>query len=351
MVAWHVRGLVLPDDEVRDVYVVDGRFSFEPVEDAVPLATDLVLVPGLVDAHAHLSLFSPAGDQAPAAERVRASARAHLDAGVLALREPGSPDRESAGLGPTEGLPRVTTAGRFLARPDSYFPGLAREVTDDELPAAALEELAASGHWVKLIGDSPWPGPEMVRTFSDDAIAEAVRVVHASGGRVAMHCVLPETVHAAVGLGVDTLEHGTLMQVDQVSATAEAGTVWVPTMVIDEHLDGFVPPHLLGRIARHGDAVAAAHEAGVTILAGTDAGMGPHGLVREEIALLARAGLPAGAALGAGSWTARSVLGLAGIEHDAVADLVGFRTDPREDLGVLAHPALVVLDGQVLRQP
>jgi len=50
------------------------------------------LVPGLVDAHAHLSLFSPAGDGAPPAERVRASARAQLDAGVLAVREPGSPE-------------------------------------------------------------------------------------------------------------------------------------------------------------------------------------------------------------------------------------------------------------------
>jgi hypothetical protein len=55
-------------------------------------------VPGLVDMHNHLSLRSPAGDHAPPEERVRASGRLEVRCGVLALREPGSPDRASAGL-------------------------------------------------------------------------------------------------------------------------------------------------------------------------------------------------------------------------------------------------------------
>ena len=61
--------------------------------------------------------------------------------------------------------------------------------------------------------------------------------------------------------------------------------------------------------------------------------------------------IPAAAALGAGSWDARSFLGLPGIEEGAPADLVGFARDPREDLSVLSEPALVVLDGLVVRTP
>src|SRR3954451_13164318 len=102
MTAWHLRGMVLPDEVERDLWVVDGRLTFTPVDGATTLATDVWLLPGLVDVHAHLSLSSPRPD-APPEERVRASARRHLDSGVLAIREPGSPDYASQALGPAEG--------------------------------------------------------------------------------------------------------------------------------------------------------------------------------------------------------------------------------------------------------
>ena len=55
--------------------------------------------------------------------------------------------------------------------------------------------------------------------------------------------------------------------------------------------------------------------------------------------------------LGAGSWTARAFLGLPGIQEGAPADLVAFRENPREDLSALADPALVILDGRLVRDP
>ncbi len=349
MPAWHLHGLVLPDAVERDVYIADGRISFEPIDGAETIATGLVLVPGLADAHAHLSLFSPAGDAAPAADRVRASARAHLDAGVLAVREPGSPDRESQGLGPADGLPRITTAGRFLAPPGRYFPGLAREVTDADLTQAALEELAASGDWVKLIGDSPVPGPGVQRTFGETAVVDAVRAVHDAGGRVAMHCGLPDVIQTAIDAGIDSLEHATFLQPDQAAALAASGGVWVPTLTINAAIRELLPPSLAALIDRLPDSLAAAADAGVPILAGTDAGMGPHGQVRHEIELLAAAGLPPEQALAAGSWLTRALLGLPGIEQGAPADLIGFRMDPRDDLTVLAEPVVTILDGVRVR--
>src|SRR5205085_10303832 len=96
------------------------------------------------------------------------------------------------------GLARVVTAGRFLAPPGRYFPGLAWEVEDAALPEAALDELRVSGAWVKLIGDSMLPGPAVTPTYGREAVSEVVAQVHAAGGRVAVHCSLPEVVQLAL---------------------------------------------------------------------------------------------------------------------------------------------------------
>jgi imidazolonepropionase-like amidohydrolase len=243
----------------------------------------------------------------------------------------------------------VTTAGRFLAPPGRYFPGLAKDVNDVDLPEAALHELAHSGDWVKLIGDSPLPGPGLSRTFSEEAVVETVRRVHEAGGRVAMHCGLPEVIQTAIDAGVDSLEHATFLQRDQVPAMVAAGTVWVPTLSILEAIRSMLAPAEMAALADIPEVVAAAADAGVPVLAGTDAGMGPHGMIRHEIGLLTEYGLSPEAAIGAASWEARALLRLPGIESGAAADLVGYRTDPRRHLAALASPQLLVLDGKVLR--
>jgi imidazolonepropionase-like amidohydrolase len=356
--AFRIEGVVLPEGVRREVFV-EGRRFVPPVDGAETLIEDAVLLPGLVDVHAHLSLASPAPDTAPPRERALASGRLHLDAGVCLVREPGSPDDGAAGLSPDDGAPRVLTAGRFLAPPGRYVPGLAREVDDDALPDAAVEELrAGGGTWAKVIGDFPLGQPRITRTYSAEALAEAARRVHAAGGRIAIHCALPEVVQDAIAAGVDSLEHGSFLRPDQIPDVVRAGVVWVPTLTIDAGIRGMV--RAMGfeePVVREVDAaldrqpavLMAAAEAGVTVLAGTDAGMGPHGQVAGEVALLCAAGLPAAAALGAASWTARAWLGLPGIEVGAPADLVAYRDDPRDDLSVLASPALVLLDGRVVR--
>jgi imidazolonepropionase-like amidohydrolase len=94
------------------------------------------------------------------------------------------------------------------------------------------------------------------------------------------------------------------------------------------------------------ELTAAAAEAGVTILAGTDSR--PHGRVASEIRALA-AGVPAHDALAAGSWAARAYLGLPGLAEGAPADAVVYDSDPRADLGQLDHPRAVILRGQLVR--
>jgi imidazolonepropionase-like amidohydrolase len=82
-------------------------------------------------------------------------------------------------------------------------------------------------------------------------------------------------------------------------------------------------------------------------MAGTDVAI-EHGRVREEIRMIASCGVPAEAALAAGSWAARAFLGLPGIGEGARADIVAYVRDPREDLSVLDAPVAVVLDGRLV---
>ncbi|MDT4988268.1 MAG: hypothetical protein QOI74_2362 [Micromonosporaceae bacterium] len=354
----HLRVSVLPGGAVRDVFVVNGRITFTAPPDAETVLDGGYVVPGLVDAHAHLSLFSPAGDGASPPERVRASARAQLEAGVLAVREPGSPDYASQEVGPAIGLPWTVTGGHLLAAPGRYFPGLGREVTAAQLPDAAAEEVAASGAWCKVIADFPASGGVITPAFPADALAEAARVVHRVGGKITAHATCPEAIDAVLAAGFDAIEHGTLMRPDQLDALAASGAVLVPTLMIGDGIIGAVRAfggddaaveRMRRALAAQGDVVRAAAERGVTVLAGTDAGMGPHGQVATEIGMLLRAGLTPRAALGAGSWDARRYLGLPGIEEGAPADLVGYRDDPCQDVEALRRPAVILLGGARIR--
>jgi imidazolonepropionase-like amidohydrolase len=343
----------------RDVFVVAGRITFVPQEDAETLEEGLYITPGLVDAHAHLALSSPAPAGAPTTDRVRQSARAHLDAAVLAVREPGGPDHSSYGLGPEEGLPRVITAGRFLAPPGRYFPGLAREVPAQLLAEAATEELQASGACTKVIGDFFESDGRITPNYPASALAEAARAVHKAGGRIAIHATIAESLEAAIEAGFDSIEHGMGMHDDHLGAMASRGIAFVPTLLIVDGVRGMVqemtggnagpqPAELLRSLDRHAEMVRRAVEVGVTVLAGTDAGMGPHGMVRYEIGNLLEAGVAPELALAAGSWEARRFLGLPSLEEGAPADLVAYADDPRGEVEQLANPRLVMLAGNII---
>jgi imidazolonepropionase-like amidohydrolase len=354
----YVRGTMVEDGQTRDLVIVDGVVAdATPLPSREPDAAGWVL-PGLADVHNHLSLASPAGDHEEPVVRVRASASVELAVGVLAIREPGSPDDASMLLAGEAGWPRVVTAGRFLSPPGGYFPGLARELAPAELARAAVEEAARSGGWAKIIGDFLGVG-EFVPNWPADVLADAVAQVHAAGGRVAVHAVCPAAVDAAVAAGVDSVEHGWAVTDAHFAAMRAHNTAWVPTLMPggSEAACEFAAAMgfstdtrewMRAAIDAQPATVARAHAAGVTVLAGTDAGQGPHGTIADQITMLADAGTPVTAAIGAGSWAARRWLGLACLESGAPADLVLYDADPRMDLNVLRRPALIVMDGQVI---
>jgi imidazolonepropionase-like amidohydrolase len=354
MGALHLRGTVLPAGAVRDVFIVDGLLTFEDVDDAATISAGGWITPGLVDAHAHLAMSSP-GAPASIDEAVRASARAQLAAGVLAVREPGSPAGHAAtDLGAD--LPRTITAGHFLAPPGRYFPGLAREVDDASLPAVAAEEARAGG-WVKIVGDFLGENGRVTPNWSAAALMDAAAAAHEAGARITMHATMPGSIEGAIAAGFDAIEHGHGATIDHLRAMASAGIALVPTLLIGDfvrELATDMPLHpedramWLREVDEHLGVVLEADRAGVALYAGTDAGAVEHGLIASEIELLRDAGLDGTAALGAGSWAARSWLDLPGIEEGAPADLVVFPDDPREDPLTLRRPSLIVLGGAVI---
>jgi imidazolonepropionase-like amidohydrolase len=357
--ALHLRGVVLPDGEERDLWVHDGRLRTQSVPGAQTVVRGGWLLPGLVDAHCHIGIGRgevPLADVAAA----RALALVERDAGVLTIRDAGSPlhypefddDRE---------LPRLMRAGRHLAPPKRYLRGYAVDVEAEELPEQAATQARRGNGWVKLVGDWIDRGVgDLTPTYDDATFAAAISSAHAEGARVAVHTFSTEALPGLIAAGVDSIEHGTGLTPDLIDALAASGAALVPTMVNINTFPAIAAaaearfPTYAARMARlHADfpgVIRAAHEAGVPIYVGTDAGGNiAHGLAATEMRLLHAAGLPIDAVLAAGSWGARAWLGLPGLTEGAPADVVAYDRDPRTDLTALAEPARIILRGRVVR--
>ncbi|MBN6051107.1 amidohydrolase family protein, partial [Nonomuraea sp. RK-328] len=354
-----VRGVTLPSEEWAEFWIVNGRLTREPVRGATTVVDGGWLLPGLVDAHTHPGALNPGDRLDPVL--LRRHGREHLAAGVTLLRVPGSADRLPAWFGTEPDQPRVVSAGRWLGLPGMFYAGWTRHVDEAALVEAAVDEARASGGWCKIyadwvIGEEGLDAPPLPAGL----LAELTRRVHAMGGRVAVHAQTEAGARAAVEAAVDSLEHGLGLDPALLERMARRRTALVPTFTVwktfeqvarssgsDRFRQWFRAAH-----ARLGPLVSAAYEAGVTVLAGTDSyGTSelPHGQVAGEVRHLAASPMPAAAAIGAASWTARSFLGFPGLDHGAPADLVAYDQDPRTDLAVLHTPARVIHRGRIIR--
>ncbi len=355
--SYRLRGVALPEGEVRELWVADGRISLEPVPAAETLSDGGFLLPGLVDAHCHVGL-GPAGpvDLDEAARQ----AGTDRDAGTLLIRDCGSPI-DTRPLAGRADLPEIIRAGRHIARTKRYVPRLAVELDDPAaLPAAVAEQAAFGDGWVKLVGD--WidrSSGDLAPLWPDDVLAEAVSAAHARGARVTAHVFAEDALPGLLVAGIDCIEHGTGLRDDTIAEMARRGVALVPTVINVANFPSFAAAavakfpryaaHMTDLHARARSTLASAVEAGIPVYVGTDAGGGvEHGRVVDEVTALREVGLSAEAALGAASWAARRWLGRPGLEHDAPADLLVVDTDPRADLGALRSPSRVLLRGCVV---
>jgi imidazolonepropionase-like amidohydrolase len=358
--ALHVRGVVLPDDEVRDLWLVGDRVTFEPVAGAETIADAGWIVPGLVDAHCHLGIAAgarPIGSL----DEARELAGIDRDTGVLAIRDAGSPYPYPE-LDDEPGVPRLARAGRHVAPPKRYLRDIGVEVEAADVAATVTAQAAAGTGWVKLVGD--WIDRavgDLAPSWDAATMAAAVAAAHAAGARAAVHTFSEEAVEIMVRAGVDSVEHGTGLSPDLIDEMARRGTALVPTMInirtfgeiADLARDRFpgYADHMVALRDRNAGMVRAAYEAGVPVYVGTDAGGGiQHGLAAEEMLLLhSSAGIPAADVLAMASWRGRDWLGFPGLVEGGLADLVVYPDDPRADLRVVRAPRRIVLKGRVIR--
>jgi imidazolonepropionase-like amidohydrolase len=356
MTVLRFHGPVLPSGEVRDLYVVDGRVTYEHQAGADTVASGWI-VPGLVDAHCHLGLGA---DGEVSKEETEQQAIADRDGGALLVRDCGTP-ADTRWIQGRHDLPRLIRAGRHVARTRRYMRNFADEVEPVDLATAVAEQAGRGDGWVKLVGD--WIDREagdLTPSFPAEDFAEAVKVAHEAGAKVTAHCFGRDVLPGLIEAGIDCIEHGTGLTPDLVGAMAERGTALVPTVVQTEIFPGLAaaaegkfPQYastMTDLFERRRDTLMTAYDAGVPLFAGSDgAGGQRHGVLHEEVVALHRIGLPADVALGAASWRAREWLGFSpDLAEGSEADFVVYDADPLADLTVLARPAAVVLRGNLV---
>ena len=348
MTVLRVRGHALPDGEFVDLYADGDRWTTDPVAGA-ELVAEGWLLPGLVDAHTHPGAAEP-GDPLDE-ELLRADLHEHVNAGVTVIRSPGLAGDPPAWFGNDADVPRASHAGPWIAQYGQFFDGWGRRATYDELPQLAAAQAARSG-WAKLIGD--WVTQDEV--IPESVFRAVVEAVHAVGGRVAVHSQSAAGGANAVAAGVDSLEHGMHLHPDLLTQMARQGTALTPTLSVligaldylRDKPDSPMKGWMVDGVRKHAPLVAAAAEAGVTVLAGTDSR--PHGRIADEIRALAATGMAPHDALGAASWGARAFLGLPGLVPGAPADVVVYDEDPRADFDQLTVPRAVVLRGRLMHR-
>jgi imidazolonepropionase-like amidohydrolase len=356
MSALRIAGPLLPGGEPVELYVVEGRVTYERQQGAETAAEGWI-VPGLVDAHCHLGLE----EHGPVSEHeTEHQAVLDRDAGTLLIRDCGSA-ADTRWVHDREDLPRLIRCGRHLARTKRYIRNYAHEVEPDELAAHAAREARHGDGWVKLVGD--WISRDegdLTPSFPAETFAAAIRSAHDNGAKVTAHCFGHQVLPGLIEAGIDCIEHGTGLTPDLIEAMVARGIALVPTVM---QLEKFPEYADAGRTKfpayaatmddlhrRTRETLMAAYEAGVPMYAGSDGGgIARHGNLPGEVVAMAQLGMSAEYALGAASWRARQWLGWnVALEQGAPADLVVYPRDPLEDLGVLFEPTRVVLRGVVV---
>jgi imidazolonepropionase-like amidohydrolase len=378
---------------VRDgagVLIADGEIArVGDAGDGVPDGARVVdvggrtLMPGLIDAHAHVYPHVPVPE--PGAEPMWPGASAHflaaslrdtLRMGVTTLRDVGSygdlvvEARQAMRYGALRG-PRLLTCGRIIsatAPGGRWFEGMYREADGaDDVRRAVREQLRRGADFVKVMTtgarsvelEDPDPA-QMTR----DEIATVVDEAHRTGYRVAAHAEGLDGTEIAIETGIDTIEHGMYLhrRPDLLERMAAAGQVLVPTLSCfygvagvtgpdDDGAgpsDGERPPtwaHALVDLALHNleeadRTLRAARAAGVAIAAGHD--WAPISDLGVEIVRMVHHGLDAREALTAATSTAARALGLGDavgtIAPGRLADLLVVDGDPIARPAVLRDP-------------
>ena len=352
---------------------------------------DATLLPGLMDAHTHLT--SEAGSdwyrdsldgllRSPAEQAHLGAvwARRTLDAGITTVRDLGSNDFVDLGLrnaiasGDVEGPRMLVSLGQIGSRgshadldpwnPAAVVPaGVQQGICNgpDECRAAVRWQIKYGADVIKFMPSGgvlslsdPVDAPELSQAEMNAIVEEA----HAWGRKAAAHCHGDRAAKMAIAAGTDSIEHGSFLQPDTLAGMKKRGVYLVPTLLTGLKTDdpvGF-PPAIQEKARAASKAreemIRNAIRIGVRIAMGTDSGVTPHGQNPRELGKLVRAGMSAAAALQAATVVDAALLGLSdklgALDKGKLADVIAVPGDPLQDITAVERVSFVMKEGRVV---
>lgn len=379
--------VILVDGERISAVGAAGATTIPPGAKVIDLSNSTVL-PGLVDAHTHLTsnphlhgyLSLSSSDMRSAMYGVRA-ARDTLGAGFTTVRDVGASGfgdvalRDAINDGDTPG-PRMLVAG--------YALGIQGGHCDNNLLAPEYKDV---GHGV---ADGPWAARakvrEMIKYGADlikicatggvlskgdaagaqqytlEEMQAIVQEAHKLGRKVAAHAHGASGISDAIRAGVDSVEHASLIDAEGIRLAKEKGTWLVMDIYNDDYIlgegekAGFLPESLakekeIGQLQR--DNFRKAYAAGAKMAFGSDAGVYPHGDNGKQFYYMVKYGMTPMAAVQAATINAADLLGMkdkiGSIKAGKLADMIAVAGDPMADVSELAKVRFVMKGGAVVK--
>jgi imidazolonepropionase-like amidohydrolase len=346
------------------------------------------LLPGLIDCHTHLTAdprnagLRSLGISVPRQALTGArNARVTLEAGFTTVRNVGASGYSDVALrdainasevpGPrmlVSGPPLGITGGHcdenHLAPEFNYhaegvadgIPAVMAKVRETVKYGADVVKFCASGG---VFSKGDLPGAEQ---YSPAEMAALISEAHRLGRKVAAHAHGTQAIIDATDAGVDSIEHGSLIDDAGIAALKQHGTYLVADIYNDDFIlnmgkqYGFTDEMLekermVGQRQREGFRKAA--QAGVKIAFGTDAGVYPHGWNAKQFAYMVRYGLTPMQAIQSATVNAADLIGWAdrvgSLEPGKLADIIAVQGDPTTNVTVLEHVQFVMKGGQVVK--
>ncbi len=375
--------VVISGDKIRSVGAADVPAGARTID-----LGDLTLLPGLIDAHTHLTA-DISGDwvtrsvrelPADAALRGARNARVTLLAGFTTVRDVGAGGFADISLmnAINDGMvigPRMIPAAHAIGitgghcDETGWAPGV-NELSWKEGVADGVDEVVKAAryqikHGAKVIkvcataGVLSFDATLGAQQLSDEELRAIVQEANRHGLKVAAHAHGTEGIKAAVRAGVASIEHGSMLDDEAIGLMKRNGTYLVPTayLLSTFHFDS-MPPAIAAKARQVIPLAQESHRrairAGVKIALGTDAAVYPHGDNARELATYVDYGMRPADALRAATVNAADLLGVtdrAVIAAGKLADLIAVRGNPLEDVKTVQQVLWVMKGGVVVKGP
>jgi imidazolonepropionase-like amidohydrolase len=379
----------------QNAFIIIDKGRITRIADAAPAGVTIIdlskytVVPGLIDCHAHI-LGDPKDQSSTSGLRMSSAQGAiwgvynlqtWLAHGFTALRDAGESDtgygqlalRNSIEKGLIRG-PRIVSAGNFVSltgghgdsdvlAPDKALPrGPNIADTVDQVSIAVRRDIKYGADWIKLMATGGVMDPisdYTVEELSQEQMAKAVEIAHRAGKKVMAHAEGTEGIKAAVRAGVDSIEHGTVLDEEAAKLMEQRGTWLVPTLFCFQHdmetglSQGRDPVSFAKGVAimkEQGPAFKLALQHHLKIAYGVDDDVD---FVSKEFGALVRGGMTPIEALRAATINGAELTGrsadIGSIEPGKFADIVAVDGDPLADITVMEKVVFVMKGGEVYK--